>query len=185
MIVAVSVTYILIMFTILFIVIISKYQTKINNSLKVEDFEESVIEGGFEAINFTEDPLSLKDFLKADVSISTGKITLSNNCTGIVMTTTVAKTFSIQRGIEKKSEFRPNEHDVLADVLENFGVGVSFIKIRALSNDLYYANVFFKKGDQILNLDAKPSDAIAIASRFKTPVYINKGVLEKAGQNVC
>ncbi|MEK6861946.1 MAG: bifunctional nuclease domain-containing protein [Nanoarchaeota archaeon] len=156
-----------------------------NQNIQVEDIEEKEIDGNFESINFTEDPLSLKDFVKMDVSISPGKMILSHNCTGIVMTTTVAKTFSIQRGIENKAEFRPNEHDIFAGVLENFDINVMFIKIRELSNDLYYANIFFKKGDIILNLDAKPSDALAIASRFKAAVYMNRWILEKTGQNVC
>ena len=160
-------------------------QKSSNKNILVEDFEEKAIDGNFESINFTEDPLSLKDFVKVDVSVSPGKIILSHNCTGIVMTTTVAKTFSIQRGIENKAEFRPNEHDIFADALENFGISVIFVKIRELSNDLYYANIFFKKGESMLNLDAKPSDALAIASRFKAAVYINKELLDKAGQNIC
>lgn len=181
-----TVLYILIIGIILAAIHYSKIQDKLNKDLEADEVsEQDVVDGNYERINFTDDPLSLVDFVKVDVSILPGKMVLSNNCTGILMTTTVAKTFSIQRGIEKKAEFRPNEHDIFADILESFDINFMFIKITALNNDLYYADMFFRKGEKVLNLDAKPSDALAIASRFKTPVYIKKDLLEKAGQNVC
>lgn len=181
-----SVFYILVILFLIALIFYPKLNNNLDQNIKTEGFEEKpLIDGDYEGINFTSDPLSLSSYMKVDVAVSPGRIILSNNCTGLVITTTVSKTFSIQRGVEKKAEFRPNEHDILADVIENFDINVMYAKIRSFDNDLYYANLYLKNGDEVINLDIKPSDAVAIASRFKSSIYVMKDLLEKSGQNVC
>ena len=131
------------------------------------------------------DPLALKGFTQVDIAISPGKMTLSKNCTAIVMTTTVQKTFSIERGIEDKLEARPDEHDMIADVMDFYGIRPLYVRISSFSRDVYYADLLLKRNNQILSLDSKPSDALAIAARFRTPVYMRNDLLEKYGEKAC
>ncbi len=131
------------------------------------------------------DPLTLRGYVRMDVDIEPGKMVLMRNCTGIAMTTTVQKTFSIERGIEGKLDVRPNEHDLIADVLEAYNIQPLQVRISSFASDVYYASLLLKRNNQIVSLDAKPSDALAVASRFKTPVYMKKELFEKYGSNVC
>jgi bifunctional DNase/RNase len=50
---------------------------------------------------------------------------------------------------------------------------------------VYYANLFLKTKDKVLKLDSKPSDAIALALRTNSTIYINETLLNDIGETVC
>lgn len=135
--------------------------------------------------NVLVDPLSLDDYLQVDVTINPGKMILAKNCTGIAMTTTVDKTYSIERGVESKLTERPNEHDLIYDVINNYGIKVLSVRMSRATKDVFYATILLERDNQVLGLDAKPSDALALAARFNAPVYIRSDIFEKHKQNVC
>ena len=137
------------------------------------------------SLNAPEDPLSVDGFTAVDVDLGAGKIILQTNCSAIAMTTSVEKTYSIQRGRESKEDVRPNEHDILAEVMGHYEVDVLFVKINDIKNDVYFADVVMQHEKSVLSLDVKPSDAIALAERFGAPVYVKTAVLEETGQRVC
>jgi bifunctional DNase/RNase len=51
-----------------------------------------------------------------------------------------------------------------------------------LWNTIYYAKVYLRKGDEEIEIDSRPSDAIAIAVRFDAPIFVAEGILETAGE---
>ena len=132
-----------------------------------------------------DDPLSVNDYTKAKVGIAPGKIYLVDNCTAVILTTSLSKTYSIQRALEGALDIRPDAYDTLYDMMAHYAIQVKLVKIFQLQSDLYYAQLFLEKDNQLLNLDAKPSDALAIATRFQVPVYVHNELFKKQGTKVC
>jgi len=75
---------------------------------------------------------------------------------------------------------RPMTHDLLQHLLEELGVEVLHVEITDLRDNTYYANLVVKQGKRVLELDARPSDAIAIAMRAGCSIYVEDHVVEKA-----
>jgi bifunctional DNase/RNase len=73
---------------------------------------------------------------------------------------------------------RPMTHDLLKNVLLEVGVSVNFVEITELKENTYYALVHLKINGRELAIDSRPSDAIALALRSKSPIYVSKAVLE-------
>jgi hypothetical protein len=75
---------------------------------------------------------------------------------------------------------RPLTHDLLKTVIREMGGRVVHILINDLRNDVYYARIVVDvKGSQV-EIDSRPSDAIALAVRVKTPIYVADVVMDKA-----
>ncbi len=76
---------------------------------------------------------------------------------------------------------RPLTHDILATTIAELGGSVSHILIRDLRNDVFYAHILVNQNDERLEIDARPSDAMALAVRAKVPIYVEETVMEQAG----
>ena len=76
---------------------------------------------------------------------------------------------------------RPLTHDLLHSVLESLGAAVTHIVVTDLNNDTFYAKIIIKNNGNDIEVDSRPSDAIALAVRTQVPIFVNEGVLEKAG----
>ena len=78
---------------------------------------------------------------------------------------------------------RPLTHDLLADVFRGFGIEVERVVITELKNSTYFARMILKMenelGTKIVELDARPSDCLAIASAQKVPVYVSNTLFEE------
>jgi bifunctional DNase/RNase len=75
---------------------------------------------------------------------------------------------------------RPLTHDLLKTVIREMGGKVVHILINDLRNDVYYARIVVDvRGNQI-EIDSRPSDAIALAVRVKTPIFVADVVMDKA-----
>lgn len=73
---------------------------------------------------------------------------------------------------------RPMTHDLLKNILAEVGCSVESIEITELKENTYYAMVHLKFSGRDLLIDSRPSDAIALALRTKSPIYVAKAVLE-------
>jgi bifunctional DNase/RNase len=73
---------------------------------------------------------------------------------------------------------RPMTHDLLKNILGEVGCSVEAIEITELKENTYYAMVHLKLSGRDLLIDSRPSDAIALALRTKSPIYVAKAVLE-------
>ena len=76
---------------------------------------------------------------------------------------------------------RPITHDLLASTLGQLEIGLSRIVVTSLANDVFYARVHLRQDGRDLDVDARPSDAIALAVRMECPIFVADEVLEKAG----
>ena len=75
---------------------------------------------------------------------------------------------------------RPMTHDLLLDALTNLDARVDHVFISDVKNGTFYARLSLSQHNRLIDLDARPSDAIALALRQGAPVYIDEGVLERA-----
>lgn len=76
---------------------------------------------------------------------------------------------------------RPMTHDLMKEMLERTDAAVHSIYIHTLEEGTFFAQIFVENDKGTLELDARPSDAIAIAIRFEAPIYVAKEVLDEAG----
>ncbi len=76
---------------------------------------------------------------------------------------------------------RPLTPDLLCSILNRMGASVDYIVINDLQNHTFYANITLNANWMRMEIDARPSDAIAIALRVGAPIYVEKAVLDKAG----
>jgi hypothetical protein len=74
---------------------------------------------------------------------------------------------------------RPLTHDLFKNFIDASGSTVLDVEISDLQDGTFYARVNFENPD--IELDARPSDAIAVAVRFKVPIYVNSNILEETG----
>lgn len=74
---------------------------------------------------------------------------------------------------------RPMTHDLLKNLLMEFGVKVLRVEITDLRDSTYYATLYLKCKKVVTGIDSRPSDAIAIALRCSAPIYVSDRVLEK------
>jgi uncharacterized protein len=78
---------------------------------------------------------------------------------------------------------RPMTHDLLRNVLGELGATVEAIEITELRENTYYARIELKTRDgSALQIDSRPSDAISVALRTKSPIYVAKVVLEASSE---
>ncbi len=75
---------------------------------------------------------------------------------------------------------RPLTHDLLKNVIGQLGGTVEHVVISELKNEVYYARVIVEANGRHLEIDSRPSDAIALAVRVRVPIYIEEAVMEKA-----
>ncbi len=87
---------------------------------------------------------------------------------------------SIFLALEGASADRPLTHDLLVNTVNRMGGTVNRVLIDDLWNSTYYAKVSIENLGKVLEVDARPSDGIAIALRAKAPIYMAEAVLQKA-----
>ena len=76
---------------------------------------------------------------------------------------------------------RPMTHDLLNSVIPELGGSVRHILISSLKDDTYFAQIVVQRGDTDINVDSRPSDAVALAVRAGVPIYAAEEVLDEAG----
>lgn len=76
---------------------------------------------------------------------------------------------------------RPLTHDLLGKVMDSLGARLTQIVINDLADETFFARLVLDQGGQHLEIDSRPSDAIALAIRAKVPIYVEDAVLDQAG----
>ena len=76
---------------------------------------------------------------------------------------------------------RPLTHDLLKSVISTLGASVEYIVVSGLKEDTFYARLALSVDGVQLDIDSRPSDALALAVRVGAPIYVEESVLEKAG----
>lgn len=83
--------------------------------------------------------------------------------------------------IEKIVPNRPMTHDLFKSFAQNFSIAVEEILISDLKEGVFFAKIVCQSGIKQVEIDARPSDAIAIGLRFNVPIYTTEGVMSEAG----
>lgn len=88
---------------------------------------------------------------------------------------------SIKRHVKGEPSQRPLTHDLLRSVIEQLGGELQDVVINNLKNHTYFALLRIRQGDELLEVDARPSDAIALAVQYKPPlpIYVDDSVLDE------
>lgn len=149
---------------ILLIIIIFTYAPRTSNHMPIE--------------------LSTHDFVQVDVDVEDA-IYLSTECYQISMLTTSSQLRSISNALLNITKSRPNAHDLLKSIIENFDLRIAMVKITELRDGTYFANILILGKNKILNIDSRPSDAIAIALRTGAPIYVKESLLRERGIKIC
>ncbi len=89
---------------------------------------------------------------------------------------------SIDRRIRGQSTPRPLTHDLLANMIELLGGELQDIYISELREHTYFAKLRVKHEGEIVEIDSRPSDAIAVAVTVDVPIYVSEEVLDEVGQ---
>lgn len=93
-----------------------------------------------------------------------------------------AETYAIAVPLDKKKHLRPLTHDLLASMLAKLDVQVNRVVVDDLWGSTYYAKIFLSSNGEEIEIDSRPSDAIALAIRCDAQVYVAEGILEQASQ---
>ena len=132
--------------------------------LNEEDFLEAKID------NISVSNLGFIVFLKADGDNRVLPIFIGSN-----------EAQSIAIAYNNQLPPRPLTHDLMKNVLAMLDVEVTKVQVTSLTENTFFGRVYFKKeGIEDLDIDARPSDAIALALRYKAPIFVHKDVYESA-----
>jgi hypothetical protein len=88
---------------------------------------------------------------------------------------------SINRHVRGEESQRPLTHDLLRNTIEQLGGELQDVVVNALQDHTYYALIRVKRDGELIEIDSRPSDAIALAVQFKPPlpIYVDDSVLEQ------
>ncbi len=87
---------------------------------------------------------------------------------------------AITVGLQEVEMIRPLTHDLLKNVFGLFNARIKRIEIVSLRDDIYYGNIVADVNGHILNVDARPSDSIALAVRAHATIWVHESVMEQA-----
>lgn len=83
--------------------------------------------------------------------------------------------------LQDVSPARPLTHDLLRNLIEQLGARVVHIIVNDLSNDTFFARIVLEVNGETMEIDSRPSDAIALAVRVDVPIFASEDVLDRAG----
>lgn len=90
-----------------------------------------------------------------------------------------AEAMQLGMAVEHMRTPRPLTHDLMLDALTNLDARIDHAVINDVKGTTFFAKLYLKQGDRTIELDARPSDAIALAIREDAPIYIDEKTLDK------
>ena len=94
----------------------------------------------------------------------------------------IAEIFAIDRRLKGIKPPRPMTHDLLDSVIENLGAKIEKIVINDLRNHTFYAKIHLSLNGRTVEVDSRPSDAIALGAASNAPIYVADHIFEKTSQ---
>jgi len=95
-----------------------------------------------------------------------------------------AEAYAIAVELQGTNPPRPLTHDLLKNVISELGAKIVSIVISDLIEDIFYARIVLDVEGRHVEIDSRPSDAIALSVRTKTPIYVDESLLERAGMTL-
>jgi uncharacterized protein len=90
---------------------------------------------------------------------------------------------SIQLRLERRRYERPLTHDLLDSIVHELGGEIVKVHIDDLKGSTFVATLFVKKAEKTVEIDARPSDSIALALGNRIPIFVSKKVIDRAGSS--
>ncbi len=97
----------------------------------------------------------------------------------IIIGSMEAQAIAIQ--LEGLQPSRPLTHDLMTTILTSFNIGLTEVNITKLEEGIFYSELTCEHNDTRIVIDARTSDAVALALRFKCPIHADSSIIEKAG----
>ena len=97
----------------------------------------------------------------------------------VIIGTSEAQSIAIQ--LEGLKPYRPLTHDLFVSMASSFHIEVTEVNIIKLEEGIFYSEIICKKENTKIKIDSRTSDAIAIALRFKAPIFVKESIMTKAG----
>ena len=94
----------------------------------------------------------------------------------------IVEIFAIDRRLKGIKPARPMTHDLLANVIENLGAKIEKIVISDLRHHVFYATIHLSLNGRTVEIDSRPSDAIALGVASDAPIFVEDHVFEQASQ---
>jgi len=89
---------------------------------------------------------------------------------------------AIAIGLEKKIKTsRPLTHELFKSFADKFGIKLNHIIISKLKDGVFFSNIVCENNDNVIKIDSRTSDAIALSIRFNAPIFVKKDILDEAG----
>ena len=89
---------------------------------------------------------------------------------------------SIDRRVKNQATQRPLTHDLLANTIELLGGDLQDIYINELREHTYFAKLRIRHDGELVEVDSRPSDAIALAVTVHVPIYVAEDIIDEVGQ---
>ena len=116
----------------------------------------------------------------ADSHIVELRETDGERCFPIVIGLTEAA--AIERRLMGQEPPRPQTHELLANVIESLGAEIDHVLVSDLHDHTFFARLVLKQGDEFVDIDSRPSDAIALGIATDVPIYVAEHVLDEVTQ---
>lgn len=94
----------------------------------------------------------------------------------------IVEIFAIDRRLKGIQAPRPMTHDLLDNVIKGLNARVEKIVVDDLRNHTFYAKIYLSSNGKTIKIDSRPSDAIALGTATKAPIYVAEHVFEKTSQ---
>ena len=94
----------------------------------------------------------------------------------------IVEIFAIDRRLKGIKPPRPMTHDLLDSVIKNLGAKIEKIVINDLRNHTFYAKIYLSLNGRTIEIDSRPSDAIALGTASNAPIYVAEHVFESTSQ---
>lgn len=88
---------------------------------------------------------------------------------------------SIAMELEGLESSRPLTHDLFLTTLQKFNISIKEVCVERLSEGIYYSTIYFKGDLGEMGIDSRTSDAIAMAMKFKAPIFVLQDIIDEAG----
>ena len=87
----------------------------------------------------------------------------------------------IERRLKNRPILRPQAHELLSQMIDALGGRLEKIEINDLKEGTFFAKLVIRKGQDVVEVDSRPSDAIALGVAGNVPIFVQEHVLEEAG----
>ncbi|MBI5332390.1 MAG: bifunctional nuclease family protein [Candidatus Aenigmarchaeota archaeon] len=125
-------------------------------------------------------------YIKPDSFEVTGaSVLIKKGCRQLTAETTPERALGIFNALYNRTDQRPDIYEGMVSLMQAYNIKVESVMVYAFADDTFYSDAYFRVGNDILQLDMKPSDAMAVALRTNSSIYFNTTLFNEKSENVC